>query len=107
MSFINGGSILFHLSFLAGTNVTVNAVHPGVVNTELARHLRLLVLPGILFYPFLKTATQGAQTSIHCGVAEELKDVSGMYFRYRLALVLLGGISFQQGLNKLLSLVKL
>uniref|UniRef100_A0A8C4WZ16 NADP-retinol dehydrogenase n=1 Tax=Eptatretus burgeri TaxID=7764 RepID=A0A8C4WZ16_EPTBU len=65
---------------LQGTNVTVNAVHPGVVNTELGRHLRLLLLPGILFYPFLKTATQGAQTSIHCGVAEELKDVSGMYF---------------------------
>uniref|UniRef100_UPI00358DE134 retinol dehydrogenase 12-like n=1 Tax=Myxine glutinosa TaxID=7769 RepID=UPI00358DE134 len=65
---------------LQDTNVTVNAVHPGSVHTELGRHLHFLLPAGIFFSPFLKTATQGAQTSIHCAVAAELKDVSGVYF---------------------------
>ena len=32
-------------------------------------------------YLFFKTANSGAQTSVYCAVAEELKDVSGKYFK--------------------------
>ena len=31
-------------------------------------------------YFFLKTVPQGAQTTIHCAVAEELEGVSGRYY---------------------------
>lgn len=71
---------------LQGTGVTTNSLHPGAVNTELARHLSLskvnilsaLVAP--VFWVFLKTPRQGAQTSIYCAIDTSLNDVSGQYF---------------------------
>ena len=67
---------------LEGTHVTVNAVHPGAVSTELGRHT---VFSNIIFYPlvwyFVKTPLQGAQTTIHCAVSEEMEGVSGKYLR--------------------------
>ena len=65
----------------------MNALHPGVVKTEIIRHFRILQMwilrPLLLFgmYFFFKTANSGAQTSVYCAVAEELKDVSGKYFK--------------------------
>ena len=67
--------------------VTVNALHPGIVFTNLGRHVirgfwgvvkAILVAPIALL--FLKTPWQGAQTSIYCALAEELDGVSGRYF---------------------------
>jgi retinol dehydrogenase-12 len=74
---------------LAGTKVTVNALHPGVIKTELGRYLvdtyGLIAVPlQVLLYPIIlwvfKSVPQGAQTSIHCAVSEELNNVSGCYF---------------------------
>ncbi|XP_030071388.1 retinol dehydrogenase 12 isoform X2 [Microcaecilia unicolor] len=65
---------------LQGTGVTVNALHPGTVTTELTRHSSSLFTLTRLFSFFLKTPTEGAQTSIYCAVAEELDSVSGKYF---------------------------
>ncbi|XP_078000730.1 retinol dehydrogenase 13-like [Glandiceps talaboti] len=68
---------------LQGTGVTVNALHPGVIQTELGRHLNKYIryAMSVLLAPvFLKTPVDGAQTSIHCAVEEDLKDVSGLYF---------------------------
>ena len=77
-----------------GMGVGVFSLHPGVVATELNRYTtEALSLPlGIIFKMatsplgrlFLKTAVQGAQTTIHCAVAEELKDETGLHFRYTL-----------------------
>ena len=65
---------------LEGTHVTVNALHPGVVNTELQRHT---FLSSALLYPvqwyLFKSAEQGAQTTIYCAVSEEMEGVSGKY----------------------------
>lgn len=74
------------LSFLLGTGVTVNALHPGVVGTEIFRNIRFLqmwILQPLIWlvaYFFFKTTYAGAQTSVYCAVAEDLKDVSGEYF---------------------------
>ncbi|KAJ6660210.1 hypothetical protein lerEdw1_017910 [Lerista edwardsae] len=65
---------------LQGTGVTVNALHPGVVNSELSRHSSVLNFLWKRFPFFLKTPSEGAQTSIYCAVAEELESVSGKYF---------------------------
>ncbi|XP_006001643.1 retinol-DH_like_SDR_c domain-containing protein [Latimeria chalumnae] len=70
---------------LKGTGVTTYSLHPGVIWTDLGRHVltgypllkKLLTLP-LLF--FMKTPVQGAQTTIYCAVAEELQDISGLYY---------------------------
>ncbi|KAK8766973.1 hypothetical protein V5799_006247 [Amblyomma americanum] len=65
---------------LQHTGVTVNAVHPGDVKTDIATKS-----PGGLFFSFLltiagKTAEQGAQTSIFLAVEPKLSKESGHYF---------------------------
>lgn len=68
---------------LAGTSVTANALHPGVVKTELGRHMihstvRKIINPFVYF--FFKTPRSGAQTSLCVALDEELEKVSGKYF---------------------------
>jgi NAD(P)-dependent dehydrogenase (short-subunit alcohol dehydrogenase family) len=63
---------------LEGTGVTVNALHPGVVATELTREL-----PGFLAKLaklFLLTPEQGAATSLHVAISQETATKSGAYF---------------------------
>ena len=65
---------------LEGTHVTVNALHPGAVSTELQRHIFLSsVLMSPFRWYFFKTPEQGAQTTIYCAVSEEMEGVSGKY----------------------------
>ena len=67
---------------LQDTNVTSNSLHPGVIATEIARHLPnwLQVISAFTWPYFSKTAEQGAQTTIHLAVSEELEATSGLYF---------------------------
>ncbi|XP_006021461.1 retinol dehydrogenase 12 isoform X2 [Alligator sinensis] len=65
---------------LQGTGVTVNALHPGTVQSELTRYSSVVSLLWKMFSFFLKTPQEGAQTSIYCAVAEELESVTGQYF---------------------------
>ena len=74
---------------LQGSNVTVSALHPGVVRTELFRYAQdsagfWFNLLFMCIYPLmmvvLKTPKEGAQTSIYCAVSEEVDGVSGKYF---------------------------
>ncbi|KAK7904152.1 hypothetical protein WMY93_016759 [Mugilogobius chulae] len=62
---------------LQGSNVTVNSVHPGTVNSDLTRHSTVMMILFTVFSMFLKTPKEGAQTSIYCAVAEELHSISG------------------------------
>jgi NAD(P)-dependent dehydrogenase (short-subunit alcohol dehydrogenase family) len=63
---------------MAGTGVTANAVHPGVVGTELLfggwGPLRLL-------RRFMRTPEQGARVVVRLASARELEGVTGRYFR--------------------------
>ncbi|XP_020385401.2 dehydrogenase/reductase SDR family member 13 [Rhincodon typus] len=67
---------------LEGTKVTCYSVHPGLVNTEVFRHMKFLVK--ILLIPlaalFFRTPADGAQTSIYCAVQEGIEKFSGRYF---------------------------
>lgn len=71
---------------LKGTNVTCYSLHPGVVDTELSRHFDRTFFPGIKwFYQnvgkiFMKSAEQGAQTTLYCAVDETLANESGQYY---------------------------
>lgn len=63
---------------LAGTGVTVNAVHPGVVATELARDYPKVLIA--LWQLFLLSPERGAECSLHVATAPELANVTGEYF---------------------------
>ncbi|ALC42023.1 CG31235, partial [Drosophila busckii] len=71
---------------LAGTRVTVNALHPGVVDTEILREFTLAQTTFVktflkpLFRPFVKTAKSGAQTTLYVALSPELEQQSGLYF---------------------------
>jgi NAD(P)-dependent dehydrogenase (short-subunit alcohol dehydrogenase family) len=65
------------------TEVTVNACHPGAVKTEFLQHSNKVwyrdAIARIL-YLFCKTCWEGAQTQIHLSVAEEVEELSGLYW---------------------------
>jgi NAD(P)-dependent dehydrogenase (short-subunit alcohol dehydrogenase family) len=63
---------------LEGTGVVVNAVHPGVVHTELARDFPRLLTA--IFHLFTLTPEQGARTSLHVATAPETATMTGKYF---------------------------
>uniref|UniRef100_A0A1A8EE07 Uncharacterized protein n=1 Tax=Nothobranchius kadleci TaxID=1051664 RepID=A0A1A8EE07_NOTKA len=70
---------------LQGTGVTAYSLHPGVIRTELARHMlptiplwKRIVYKPVVF--FIKNPTQGAQTTIYCAVDESLQNESGLYY---------------------------
>ncbi|BFG05866.1 retinol dehydrogenase 13-like [Drosophila madeirensis] len=71
---------------LEGTRVTVNALHPGVVDTELARNWAFFQTNFVKYFlkhilwPVLKTPKSGAQTSIYAALDRDLDGVTGMYF---------------------------
>ncbi|XP_037124355.1 dehydrogenase/reductase SDR family member 13-like [Syngnathus acus] len=67
---------------LQGTKVTCYSLHPGAINSELARNASSLV--HILLKPitafFFKNTVQGCQTTLHCAVQEGIEPLSGRYF---------------------------
>ena len=69
-----------------GTNVAVNAYHPGVVNTEGLRYMPfkqstvIRYTLGVPFWFFTKTAKDGAQTPVYLSVATEEEGVSGKFY---------------------------
>ncbi|XP_027004963.1 retinol dehydrogenase 13 [Tachysurus fulvidraco] len=70
---------------MKGTGVASYSLHPGVIHTELSRHVKSkypLLSSVLTLFSFLlmKTPWQGAQTSIYCAVTEGLGDKSGCYF---------------------------
>ncbi|XP_074847410.1 retinol dehydrogenase 14 [Carettochelys insculpta] len=69
---------------LEGTGVSVNALHPGIVRTNLGRYINIPFLAKPLFnlvsWAFFKTPLEGAQTSIYLASSAEVEGVSGKYF---------------------------
>ncbi|XP_032675282.1 retinol dehydrogenase 14 [Odontomachus brunneus] len=67
---------------LEGTGVMANCLHPGLVDSGIWRSVPapLSWCLNLLIKTFFKTPKQGAQTTIHLAVAEELNGISGKYF---------------------------
>jgi WW domain-containing oxidoreductase len=67
---------------LAGSRRTANAVHPGVIRTNLFRHMPALanLAFGLVGSLFLKTVAQGAATEVYVAVHPGVAGVSGAYF---------------------------
>jgi retinol dehydrogenase 12 len=66
---------------LAGTGVTVNALHPGVVATGFGQNT-----PGLFKFlvrlaaPFMTTPEKGAETLVYLATSPEVEGVTGKYF---------------------------
>ncbi|KAH8275610.1 hypothetical protein KR026_011491, partial [Drosophila bipectinata] len=71
---------------LRGSGVTVNALHPGVVDTELFRSMRFFgwriikFISRPVYWIFFKTPKSGAQTTLYAALDPKLENVSGQYF---------------------------
>jgi NAD(P)-dependent dehydrogenase (short-subunit alcohol dehydrogenase family) len=66
---------------LEGTALSVNALHPGFVKTQLYRHFGLMTpLVNLLADVFGKNAVEGAQTSIYLASSPEVAGITGKYF---------------------------
>ncbi len=67
---------------MKGHQVTVNALHPGIIKTNLARDAGglLMTLMGVFAKPFEKTVEQGAATQCYVAVNPEAAKTSGEYF---------------------------
>lgn len=78
-------SILLLFIYFLGTDVTVNAVHPGIVDTNITRHMfvynnffiRIFLKP--MAWPFIKAPNRAAQTVLHAALDPSLSNVSGCY----------------------------
>jgi NAD(P)-dependent dehydrogenase (short-subunit alcohol dehydrogenase family) len=66
----------------SGTLRTANAVHPGVIRTDLQRHLHSIasVAMSAIAPIALKTVPQGAATQVYVATNPELRTVSGQFF---------------------------
>ena len=78
-------NILFTLELsrrLAGTGVTANCLHPGVVATNIFSSLggRAGKFFGVLLRPLFLSPAAGAKTSVYCASAPDLATVSGRFF---------------------------
>jgi len=76
---------------LAGTNVTVNSLHPGVINTKLLHEIGMNYFPKAiqkmiakplvkLIDTFMVTPQEAAKPIIKLAISPEMADVSGQYF---------------------------
>ncbi len=67
---------------LAGTKKTANALHPGVIKTNLVRSMTSLagVVMGIATPLVLKSIPEGTATQVYCATHPSLDGVSGEYF---------------------------
>ena len=65
----------------AGTGRTANAVHPGVIKTNLGRHMNPVIrfVFGTVGPLVLKTVAQGAATEVYVATSPALAGVSGRY----------------------------
>jgi len=80
----------------AGTGVTANCLHPGVVATNFGHAGPALFRLGIrLARPFMKSPARGADTSIYVASSPEVEGVTGQYFDSRRA-VRSSGASYDQ-----------
>lgn len=61
---------------------TANALHPGIIATNLGRHMQggMTRLLGFAMWPFMVSVPQGAATSCYLAAHPEVQGVSGKYF---------------------------
>jgi len=79
-----GANIMFGMELarrLKGSDITVNFLHPGMIDSGIWRNVPFpLNIPMAFIKGFFKTVVEGAQTSLFVACSEQLKGVSGKYY---------------------------
>jgi NAD(P)-dependent dehydrogenase (short-subunit alcohol dehydrogenase family) len=77
---------------LKGTRITSNSLHPGVINTNIARNVAPLLRTGFALLTRVggKTIEQGAATSCYVATSPVLGNISGEYFEDCNAVIVVG-----------------
>lgn len=65
---------------VAGSEVSIYCLRPGMVWTDLGRHDPLPFVLKVLAWLLVKSPYEGCQTVVHCAVAEELEGVNGEFY---------------------------
>lgn len=65
-----------------GSTATSNAVHPGVINTNLGRHFATWkrAAAGLIGWTFMKSVEEGAASTCYVATSPALAQTSGIYF---------------------------
>lgn len=68
---------------LQGSGVTVNCLHPGMVDTGIWRNASTFLKPGLFLWNKLMfvDAIEGAQTTIFLATSDGVKDITGKYWK--------------------------
>lgn len=67
---------------IKGTGITVNALHPGTIDSSIWRHYPFpLNLCARFSRLFMRTVEEGSQTTLYVALSTNLNNVSGKYFR--------------------------
>jgi NAD(P)-dependent dehydrogenase (short-subunit alcohol dehydrogenase family) len=79
-----GVNVMFALELakrLKGTNITVNFLHPGMIDSGIWRNIPFPIsIPLAFIKGFFKTTVEGAQTSLYLTCSEDVKNTHGKYF---------------------------
>ncbi len=69
---------------LEGTNATSNSIHPGVIMTNLGRHMPgyVLVLARLIGWAFMKSVGAGAATTCYVAAHPDIEGISSLYFEH-------------------------
>uniref|UniRef100_A0A7N4V2N9 Polyprenol dehydrogenase n=1 Tax=Sarcophilus harrisii TaxID=9305 RepID=A0A7N4V2N9_SARHA len=84
-----------------GSHVTANVVDPGVVNTDLYKHVFWLtkLVKSLTSWLLFKTPDEGAITSIYAAVAPELEGVGGCYL-YHEKIIKSSNVTYDEDLQR-------
>jgi NAD(P)-dependent dehydrogenase (short-subunit alcohol dehydrogenase family) len=80
-----GCNVMFAIELakrLKGTDITVNFLHPGMIDSGIWRNVPFPLNVGMAFLikGFFKTVVEGAQTSLYLACSDDVKGVTGKYF---------------------------
>lgn len=79
-----GANIMFGLELarrLKGSYITVNSLHPGMIDSGIWRNVPFPLTIFMAFIKgFFKTTTEGAQTSLYLACSDEVKNTTGKYY---------------------------
>lgn len=71
----------------SGTGVVANAVHPGVVDSDLGKPAMSSITKAFMFvmtpfiWPFIQAPRHGAQSVLYVALHPDLEKTTGQYFR--------------------------